>query len=114
MLPLPANMPPRYEPLIRLLEGVMVPPRMLASRWSVSEQTLSNDRAAGRNLPFTKLPGGSVRYYVSEIIGAELAGTRGPLSLQRIALELSTMDDVPETLAAAIMDRLRKATEAPG
>lgn len=114
MLPVPANMPERFAPLASLLEGSMATPRTLARRWDLSEQTLANNRTAGKGLPFVNLPTGSVRYYVSEILAAELAGTRGPLSIDRVALELAAMPEVPETLAAAILARLRIALGAPG
>jgi hypothetical protein len=113
MLPVPANLPDRFKPFVDLLDGAMVTSRQLAQRWNLSEQTLANDRTAGKNLPFVRLPGGSVRYYVSEIMAAELAGARGPLSIDRVALELAAMAEVSDTLAAAILTRLRLALEAP-
>lgn len=114
MLPVPANMPERFKPLANLLEGVMVTPRVLARRWDLSEQTLANNRTAGKGVPYVNLPTGSVRYYAAEILAAELAGARGPLTIDRVALELAAMSEVPETLAAAILDRLRLALGAPG
>lgn len=114
MLPVPASLPARFKPLADLLEGVMVTPVDLSRRWNLSDQTLSNDRTNGRGLPFVKLPMGSVRYRVAEILAAELAGTRGPLTVDRVALELSVMPEVSDTLAAAILTRLKQALEAPG
>ena len=87
----------------------MVNANTLAARWNTSTQTLSNWRTLNRGLPAVVLPEGAVRYRIVEIVAAELAGTRGPLSVDRVALELSIMPDVPTELAVKIVARLRAA-----
>jgi len=111
MLPVPPNLPEKYKPLIAILESTLVRPASLAERWGYSDQTLSNHRSQGRGLPFIILPGGAIRYRASEILAAEKAGTRGPLSVDRVALELAAMPDVPEKLQRAIIERLRAVQE---
>ena len=111
MLPIPATVTEKYKPLADLLETTLVRPSSLAERWGYSDQTLSNHRSQGRGLPFVTLPGGAIRYRASEIILAEIAGTRGPLSVDRVALELAAMPDVPEKLQRAIIERLRAVQE---
>jgi hypothetical protein len=99
--------PARFEPLAALLKGRYKTTSELAERWRYSEQTLRNARANETGLPYVALPTGGIRYLEAEIIAAELAGTRGPLSVHRVALELAAMPEVPEALAAAIVARLR-------
>lgn len=101
-------MPSRFEPLSELLSGAMMTTADLSERWRYSEQTLRNARAQNIGLPYMALPTGGIRYRVSEIVAAELAGTRGPLSVNRVALELASMPEVPEAVAKAIMARLRE------
>lgn len=109
MLQTPAKIPARYSAFAALLDGAMVNSNALAARWNTSAQTLANWRAMGRGLPYVILPEGSIRYRVREILDAEIWGTRGPLSVERVALELSLMPEVSEPVAAAIVARLRAA-----
>ena len=112
-LPVPANMPARFETLRSVLEGVAVPARVLGIRWSYSDQTLSNARTAGKGLPWFETPTGGIRYRLSEILAAELVGTRGPLSVERVALELEAMPEVTAALKVAIVARLTSALRGP-
>jgi hypothetical protein len=112
-LPIPARMPPRFKPLADLLDGHMVNAKVLSARWSTSTQTLANWRSTGKGLPAVSLAEGAVRYRISEILAAELAGARGPLSVETVALELSVMPDVPEALAVKIVERLRAVMADP-
>lgn len=113
MLDVPANMPARFAPLATLIGGAMVPPITLSQRWSTSTQTLANWRATGKGLPALVTSEGSVRYRVVEIIAAELAGARGPLSVEAVALELAAMPDVPDAIAEKIVTRLRAVMSDP-
>lgn len=107
MLPTPSLVPERFAALLSVLDGSMVSSKTLGARWDYSDQHLANMRANGTSkLPWLVLPTGGVRYRTSEIVGAELTGTRGPLTLERLALEMSAMPDVPEGVATAIIDRL--------
>lgn len=108
-----SNFPPRYKPLADLVGGFMVPPTVLSARWGTSTQTLANWRSTGKGLPAMRMPEGAIRYRVSEILAAEIAGTHGPLSVDRVALELSVMPDVSADLAAKIVDRLKAAMAPP-
>lgn len=115
MLPVPANLPARFEPVIRLLESTLITPKELAQHWGQHENTLANMRSGGKGLPYIALPGGgSIRYRVSEVLAAELAGTRGPLSVERVALELAAMPDVPVELQHKIIERLRTSVAGTG
>lgn len=107
MARLVVQFPQRFEPLADLLRGRYKTTSELAERWRYSEQTLRNARANETGLPYVALPTGGIRYLETEIVAAELAGVRGPLSVQRVALELSAMPEVPEALAAAIVARLK-------
>jgi hypothetical protein len=108
MLATPTNVTGKFAPLAVLLESVLVKPKELAERWGYSDQTLSNQRANNRGLPFVTLPGGAIRYRASEIIACEHNGTRGPLSVERVAVALAEMPDVPERLQVAIIARLKE------
>lgn len=104
----PTKLTGKFAPLADLLSDVMLRPRDLAERWDLTEQTLANNRAEGRGLPYITLPGGSIRYRVAEVLACERAGTKGPLSVDRVALVLAGMDNVPEKLQAAIIAELRR------
>lgn len=106
MIDIPSQVSGKFAPLAGLLQSVLVKPAELAERWGYSDQTLSNQRSRNIGLPFIRLPGGAIRYRASEIIACEHAGTRGPLSVERVAVALAEMPDVPEKLQAAIIARL--------
>lgn len=105
----------RYAALTRLLGDSAVATPVLAARWGYSIQSLSNARASksAGGLPFFETPTGGIRYFWREIIMAEFAGTRGPLSIDRIAVELSFMPEVPAELADLIVERLRTVQGIP-
>jgi hypothetical protein len=112
MLPLPPNMPARFEALTRILDGMVVAPRVLADRWAYSEQTLANARSAGKGLPWFQTPTGGIRYRLSEILAAELSSTRGPLTVDRVALELEAIPELSDKARHVILSRLKLATGA--
>ena len=114
MLPVPANMPPRFKPVADLCAGVYVTTDELAGRRRVSIGTLANNRSNGTGTPCVTLPGKKVLYRLSEVLAEEIAGMRGPFSIDRMALELSVMADVPEKLSLRIIDHMRKVMAGGG
>jgi hypothetical protein len=105
MLPTPANMPARFTPIADICGGVFVTTQELALRWRYSPGALSNWRGQGVGIPYVKYSG-LVRYRLSEILTYELNNTAGPLTVERVAVELSLMSDVPAALAKTITARL--------
>lgn len=59
------------------LDDVFLTAEELAIRWRLTEQTLANKRANGEGIPFTKLPSGSIRYKLSDVLEAERDGQHG-------------------------------------
>lgn len=104
---------PEFAPLIGLLSDVLVTDTALTAHWGYSRNHLSNLRKAGKGIPFVKLPTGGVRYRMSEILSAELDGTDGPLTLDRIAIAIATCKTVPAEHRAALIEHLKVAFAMP-
>ena len=116
MLPKPTRavaFNPAYAPLIDLLDGVLVTPQEVSKHYRLSESHLSNLRNAGKGLPFVKLATGAVRYQLSDVVAGQIAGTAGPLTLDRIALALVAMRGLDPETREAVMSHLARAF-APG
>lgn len=105
MLPTPAHLPERLKPLADLCSGVFVTTQELATRWRYSPGALSNWRGQGVGIPYVKYAG-LVRYRLSEVLTYELTNTAGPLTVERVRLELALMQDVPAATAEKIVARL--------
>lgn len=58
-------------------DEMFLAPEELALRWQLEPQTLANKRANGEGIPYTKLPSGSVRYRLSDVLEAERDGHHG-------------------------------------
>jgi len=98
-----------FGPLLDVLDSDLMTPQELGARWRYTDQHLSNLRRAGRGPRFTKIPDtGGVRYYVSDIIGAELTGLSGRISPDDVALLISSCAGVPEQYREAIIEHVRK------
>lgn len=52
----------------------LITEKELADRWSVSRSTLNYQRQARKGCPYIKLPGGAVRYRISDIEKIEQEG----------------------------------------
>ena len=59
--------------------------------------------------PWMRLPTGGIRYRVSEIIGAELRGTAGPLTLDHALLAVSACPGVSAADKVKVIEHLRTA-----
>lgn len=65
-------------PVLPLLDGLLVTTAELAKHWRLSPDYLSNMRQrAADGPPHIKLPSGSVRYRLSDILRHEMRGQRG-------------------------------------
>lgn len=111
MLPTPAHLPERLKPLADICGGVLVTTQELALRWRYSAGALSNWRGNGIGVPYVKFSG-LVRYRLSEVLTYEINNTSGPLTVERVGLELALMTDVPAALAAKITARLGEVMKA--
>lgn len=100
---------PGYGLLLALLDDVLVPASALAAHWGYTENHLANMRRDGvqRGLPFVKLPTGGVRYRMSEILAAEIGGTTGPLTIDRVLLAVSACKGVSPEVRAAVIEHLK-------
>ena len=109
MLPYPQHVipnSPAYTPLTDLLDSVLVGNDYLSSHWGYSENHLSNLRRLQKGPPWVKLPTGAIRYRLSEIFAAEVAGTRGALTTERVALAMASCKTVPAEHRAAMIAHL--------
>lgn len=112
MLPSASHVPadPVYGPLLSLVSDVLISSADLAAHWGYSDNHLSNLRRNNdKGLPFVKLPTGGIRYRMSDVLAAEIAGTVGPPTLERIALAISSCATVPAEHRAAIVAHLQAA-----
>lgn len=68
-------------------------------------------RRVKRGLPFVKLPGGAVRYPLSELLAWQLHSRCETITLERIAIVLATMPGLKPEARAAILAHLSKHFE---
>lgn len=101
-----------YRPVLETIDAVLITPADLAAHWRYTENHLSNLRNAQKGLPWVKLPTGGIRYRMSEVLAAELAGTEGPLTLERVEMAVAAAP-VPEDARAKVLAHLR-ALFSPG
>lgn len=103
-----------YRPLLDMLESVLITPKQLGEHWRYSSGALAGIRTRGAGLPFVKLPTGGVRYRVSDVAAAELQGTGGPLTVDRMMLALAGCSGLSVEQRAIAQGHVRLAFgEAP-
>lgn len=85
------RMPDAYRPLLDLLSDVLMTSDELCSHWRYTPTHLCNLRKRGK-VPYIKLYSGAIRYRVSEIIEAEIAGTSGTITVEQICLVLAACE----------------------
>ena len=119
-IPLPAKLEHPsgvYDPLTRLLVDTLVKPKDLAARWSFSDDHLSSLRRRNIGPAWIRLPTaggtakrplGAIRYRLSSIIAAELSGTHGALTFERVALAIVACDFLSEEQRAALIMKLKR------
>lgn len=98
-----------YAALFALLRDTFVESADLAERWRYSENHMSNMRRRGKLIPYTRLPSGRVLYRLSDIVRAEIAGTNGPLSLDRCLIFVSAQSWMAPADRDRLAAELRKA-----
>lgn len=69
-------MPP-VEPRNPSRDDVFLTADELSERWRLEITTLANMRSRGEGPPFLKLPSGSIRYRLADILACERASTQG-------------------------------------
>ncbi len=91
---------PALKPVLDLLKDTYITPRMLAARWVLSEDHLSNMRRRTFGLPWLRLPTGSkpnrgsIRYRLSDMIDAEIRGTDGGIRLSDIETAIMSFTEI--------------------
>ena len=107
-LPIPPHLlADHHAAIIDLLADTFITPPQLAARWHQQTQTLANLRRARRGVPYTKLPpSGHVRYRLSDVVRAELAGMRGPITPDVVRMALTGLPGLTPQLRETIAKRL--------
>ncbi|MFM9851171.1 MAG: hypothetical protein ACKVP3_29090 [Hyphomicrobiaceae bacterium] len=115
-LPIPSSVTHEcYKPVVDLMRDTLVTPRVLAERWSFSDDYLTNLRRAGRGLPFVRLPlgptrkKGGIRYRLSDIVGVELTGAFGPVTIEQVCIAIASCPGISVEARAAVQAHVRKA-----
>ena len=98
-----------FDPVCRMLDGVFMTAAELAAHWRYSDDHLANYRRANKGPPWMRLPTGGIRYRLSDIIGAELRGTAGPLTLDHALLAVSACPGVSAADKVKVIEHLRTA-----
>ena len=102
-----------YAPLLDVLDGQFITSRELAERWRYSEDHLANLRRAGKGPRFVKLRDtGAVRYYLSDVIAAELEGTAGRLEIDDVLTAIASCPKVAPEVRETLLRHVRSALEA--
>lgn len=98
-----------YEPILAMCQGVLFTPAEVGERYRFSVGHLANLRKAGRAWPFIRLGNSGIRYRLSELLAAEIRGTSGPLTLERVEQSVAACESVPLEHRAAVVKHLRAA-----
>jgi len=98
-----------FRPVVDMLRSLLLTPAEVGERYKYTDEHLCNLRRAGRGWPFMKLETGGIRYRLSDLLAAELRGTTGPLTLERVNQAVAACDSVPAEYRAAIQAHLRAA-----
>ena len=105
------NKPEGYEPLLQLLSDVFVTSSELAAHWRYTQTHLCNLRKRNAGVPHIKLASGGVRYRLSDIIAAEIEGTSGPMTIERVCLALAACKDLSAQDRAIAQAHIRMVFE---
>lgn len=110
VVPVAVTRAEHLRPLADYLRDTLVTPAMLSKRWGYSEDHLANLRRAQKGPPWIRLDtGGSrggIRYRLSDVIAAELEGTRGRVSLEQVRMTISACSEVPPEGRARLIQLL--------
>jgi hypothetical protein len=114
--PIPAGLlAEHHAPILALLSDTLLTADQVAARWQQSPQTLANARRSNTSLPFLKLPrSGHVRYRLSDVIAAELAGMRGPITVEVVRLAIMGTPGLSPAVRDAVVARIAELTTAAG
>jgi hypothetical protein len=88
-------------------DTVWMTPAEVADRHRKEETSLANERYRGEGLPFTKLPSGTVRYNLADVIAVEKNGMRG-FSWSRLNDALALMPLLTNKQRVEIISHLKK------
>ncbi len=93
------------SPLV--IDDVYLTADEVSERWRLSVQTLANLRSKGEGPPFTKLPSGSIRYKLSDILEAEEDGQYG-FTWDALNSALKTFEKLRPNDRAELMQHLKR------
>lgn len=116
-LPIPATVGREacYKPVTDLMHDTIVTSKLLAERWGYSVDHLSNLRRARQGLPFIRLPlgpkqwKGGIRYRLSDIVSAEIGGTFGPTTIERVCIAIAACAAITPEQRVAVQAHVRQA-----
>lgn len=100
-----------YQPLLQLLSDVFITSSELASHWRYTHTHLCNLRKRNAGVPHIKLASGGVRYRLSDVIAAEIEGTSGPMTVERMCLALAACKDLSAQDRATAQAHIRMVLE---
>lgn len=109
---LPAPRSELFAPLLSLADAVLLTTAEVAKHLRYSEQHLHNMRRTGTGIAWLKLPGGAVRYHLSEVLAWQLHGQCGIVTLERVSAALGTMPGLKPEARAAIDAHLARVFTA--
>lgn len=114
MLPAPRQvvLNPAYTPLLRVCESVLLTAQEVAKHTRYNLQSIHNMRSRGRGPAWLKFGDGAVRYRMSEFLSWEITAHRGPLTLERVSLALSTVPGMCPKMREKIEAHLASVLEA--
>jgi hypothetical protein len=98
---------PAYRPFLDLFDALFLTTEELARRWRYSYGSVCNMRRLGTGPSFVRLPGGAIRYRVSEVLAYELHGHGGGLTMERVAAALATCPNINLAARQKIEEHLR-------
>ncbi|CCB67446.1 hypothetical protein [Hyphomicrobium sp. MC1] len=100
-----------FRPLLNMLSDVFITSDELCSHWRLTPTHLCNLRKRNKGAPFVKLPSGKILYRVSDIIGAELRGRAGPLTVDVVCLVLAACEELTLHQREIAQRAVRRALE---
>lgn len=109
MIPIRPKISEAFAPLLDLLGDNLLTTTEVAEHLRFSVDHLANLRRQSRWLPWIQFETGAVRYRLADVIAAQIAGTDGPLTLDRVCLAIVAAPDLDTKTKAAVQAALRRA-----
>lgn len=109
MIPIRPKVSEAFAPLLDLLGDHLLTAAEVAAHTRYSIDHLANLRRAEKWIPWVQFDTGAVRYRAADVVAAQIAGTQGPVTVDRVCLAIAACPDLTPAAKAAAQGAVRRA-----